>query len=62
MAKKIIKLNKKTARVVFWVGWLGVVVPHVAFLADLIPTLDMISHPLFELASAIAIYLGYINK
>lgn len=62
MTKKIIALKKKTAKIVFFLGLAGVVVPHIAFLADIIPTLDMISHPIFELASAFALYLGYINK
>ncbi len=62
MVQKIIKLKKKTARFFFFAGLAGIIIPHIAFLANLIPTLDVVSHPVFILISSLVTYIGYINK
>lgn len=55
-----------THKLKIW-GWilvlLGVVMvylPHIAFLADLIPSLNVISHSVFEIIAATVILVGAI--
>lgn len=42
------------------IGLLGVFVPHIGFLANMIPTLDTISHATVEIISGVLILIGAI--
>ncbi len=41
-------------------GLLGVYVPHIAFLAEIIPSLNVVSHSFFEIGSATVIVIGLL--
>ena len=64
MVQNIFKLNKNTAKIVFFLGLAGVLIPHGGFLLniDLFSNLNVVSHSFAEIVSAGAIYVGYINK
>jgi len=58
-------MAKNKAKIV--IGWIlvvlglsGVFLPHIGFLLKLVPTLDVISHSVFEIVSGVFILIGAI--
>ena len=44
------------------VGLLGVIIPHVSFMAGLISSLSSISHATLQLISASFVFIGFLLK
>jgi len=49
-----------TGWILIIIAFLGVEAPHIAFLLDLIPTLDIISHSVFEIIIGVIGLVGVI--
>lgn len=51
---------KMTGWILVILGVLAVYAPHIGFLANLVPTLDVISHSVFEIIAASLILIGAV--
>ena len=55
--------NKKTIKnILVILGLAGVFIPHIGFLANLVPNLNLISHAWLEIVSGLLIAVGYFWK
>ncbi len=55
--------RNRASKVIGWIllilGLAAVFIPHIGFLANLIPSLDVISHSVLEIAAAVSIIIAF---